>query len=95
MLVQTKRGIIHEASIGYNKLSKKEKSRKLDSIVAVTGYNRGIVAVTGYNRDYASRLLSLQGKSVYVKDGSGRIYKLVADVRKTKKRPKGNMMQKY
>lgn len=85
MLVQTKRGIIHEASIGYNKLSKKEKSRKLDSIVAVTGYNRV----------YASRLLSLQGKSVYVKDGSGRIYKLVADVRKTKKRPKGNMMQKY
>ena len=76
--MQTKREIIHEASIGYNKLSKKEKGRKLDSIVAVTGYNR----------DYASRLLSLQGKSVYVKGGSGISYKLVADVRKTKKRPK-------
>ncbi len=79
MLVQTKRGIIHEASIGYNKLSKKEKSRKLDSIVAVTGYNRV----------YASRLLSLQGKSVYLRSSSGISYKLVVDPRKTKRGPRG------
>jgi len=33
-------------------------------------------------------LLSLQGKSIYLKSGSGRSYRLVADVRKAKKRPR-------
>jgi len=55
--MQTRKEIIWEASEGYNKLSKKERMVRLDSVVAVTGYNR----------DYASRLLSLQGKSVYLK----------------------------
>ncbi len=76
--MQARREIIWEAAEGYNKLSKKEKMVRLDSVVAVTGYNR----------DYASRLLSLQGKSIYLKSGSGRSYRLVADVRKVKKRPR-------
>ncbi len=77
--MQTRRGIIYEASKGYNKLSKKEKGRRLDSIVAITGYNR----------DYASRLLSSQGKSVYVKKEALEIsYRLVADVGEVKKRPR-------
>jgi len=54
--MQTRREIIHEASKGYNKLSKKEKGIKLD----------GVVAVTGYNRDYALRLLSLQDIFIHV-----------------------------
>ncbi len=77
--MQARREIIWQASGGYDKLSKKEKANRLTSVVAITGYNR----------DYASRLLSLQGKNVYVKGSSGRTYKLVADVRKTKKRPNG------
>lgn len=68
--MQTKREIIHEASKGYNKLSKKERSKRLDSVVTVTDYNR----------DYVSQLFSLQDKNVYVKGGSGRYYRLVADV---------------
>jgi hypothetical protein len=77
--MQARREIIWKESKGYNKLSKKEKMTRLDSIVAVTGYNR----------DYASRLLSIQDKSTYVKDGSsGRSYRLVADARKAKKRPR-------
>lgn len=55
--MQARKEIIYEASKGYDKLSKKGRSKRLDYLVAVTGYNR----------DYASRLLSLQGKSVYVK----------------------------
>ncbi|HHV41437.1 MAG TPA: hypothetical protein GXX72_01115 [Clostridiaceae bacterium] len=77
--MQTKREIIYEASKGYNKLSKKEKGRKPDNIVAGDGYNR----------DYASRLLSQHDKYTYVKDASGRPCKLVADVRKKKKRSMG------
>jgi len=77
--MQARREIIWKESKGYNKLSKKEKMTRLDSVVAVTGYNR----------DYASRLLSIQDKITYVKDGSsGRFYRLVADARKAKKRPR-------
>lgn len=76
--MQTRREIIWKESKGYNKLSKKEKTARLDSVVAVTGYNR----------DYASRLLSIQDKSTYLKSGSGRSYRLIADARKAKKRPR-------
>ena len=76
--MQTRREIVWKESKGYNKLSKKEKMARLDSVVAVTGYNR----------DYASRLLSIQDKSTYVKSGSGRPYRLIADARKAKKRPR-------
>lgn len=58
--MQARREIIWKEIKGYNKLSKKEKMTRLDLIVAVIGYNR----------DYASRLLSIQDKSTYVKDGS-------------------------
>jgi hypothetical protein len=76
--MQTRREIICEANKGCNKLSKKEKGMKLNSIVAVTGYSR----------DYASRLLSLLGKRVYVKDGSVRPCKLVANMRKKRSKMK-------
>ena len=74
-LLQTRREIVYEASKGYKKLSKKEKTERLDNLIAITGYNR----------DYASRLLSQSGRCVYVKDVSGRSYRLVGDVRKKKK----------
>ena len=45
-----------------------------------------MVAITGYNRDYASRLLSQSGRCIYVKDISGRSYRLIGDARKKKKR---------
>gem|GEM_PF-4164221 len=38
--MQARREIIWKASEGYNKLSKKERMVRLDSVVAVTGYNR-------------------------------------------------------
>ncbi|MDI3499920.1 MAG: hypothetical protein PWP50_964, partial [Synergistaceae bacterium] len=38
--MQARREIIWKESKGYNKLSKKEKMARLDSVVAVTGYNR-------------------------------------------------------
>ena len=72
--MKARREIVYEASKGYKKLSKKEKTEKLDNLVAITGYNR----------DYASRLLSQSGRCVYVKDVSGRSYRLVGDVRKRK-----------
>ena len=75
-LLQTRREIVYEASKGYKKLSKKEKTERLDNLIAITGYNR----------DYASRLLSQSGRCVYVKDVSGRSYRLVGDARKKKKR---------
>jgi hypothetical protein len=77
--MQARREIIWKESKGYNKLSKKEKMARLDSVVAVTGYNR----------DLFLRLLSIQDKSTYAKSGSsGRSYRLVADARKAKKRPR-------
>ncbi|HOQ51472.1 MAG TPA: hypothetical protein PK233_06525, partial [Candidatus Atribacteria bacterium] len=75
-LLQARREIIYEASKGYKKLSKKEKTERLDNLVAITGYNR----------DYASRSLSQHDRCVYVKDVSGRSYRLVGDVRKKGKR---------
>ncbi len=74
--MQTRREIVYEASKGYKKLSKKEKTERLDNLIVITGYNR----------DYASRLLSQHGRWVYVKDVSGRSYRLVGDARKKKKR---------
>lgn len=73
--MQARREIIYEASKGYKKLSKKEKTERLDNLIAITGYNR----------DYASRLLSQSGRCVYVKDISGKSYRLIGDVRKKKK----------
>jgi len=74
--MKTRREIVYEASKGYKKLSKKEKTERLDNLVAITGYNR----------DHASRLLSQHDRCVYVKDVSGRSYRLVGDVRKKEKR---------
>ncbi len=74
--MKTRREIVYEASKGYKKLSKKEKTERLDNLVAITGYNR----------DYASRLLSQHDRCVYVKDISGKSYRLVGDVRKKEKR---------
>jgi len=51
-LLKTRREIVYEASKGYKKLSKKEKTERLDNLVAITGYNR----------DYASQLLSQSGR---------------------------------
>ena len=73
--MQARREIIYEASKGYKKLSKKEKTERLDNLIAITGYNR----------DYASRLLSQSGRCVYVKDISGKSYRLIGDARKKKK----------
>ena len=56
-LLKTRREIVYEASKGYKKLSKKEKTERLDNLIAITGYNR----------DYASRLLSQHGRCVYMK----------------------------
>ncbi len=53
--MKTRREIVYEASKGYKKLSKKEKTERLDNLVAITGYNR----------DYASRLLSQHDRCVY------------------------------
>jgi len=75
-LLKTRREIVYEASKGYKKLSKKEKTERLDNLIAITGYNR----------DYASRLLSQSGRCVYVKDISGKSYRLIGDARKKKKR---------
>ncbi|MDI3542541.1 MAG: hypothetical protein PWP57_144 [Candidatus Atribacteria bacterium] len=74
--MQARREIVYETSKGYKKLSKKEKAERLDNLVAITGYNR----------DYASRLLSQSGRCIYVKDVSGRSYRLIGDARKNKKR---------
>jgi len=74
--MKTRREIVYEASKGYKKLSKKEKTERLDNLIAITGYNR----------DYASRLLSQSGRCVYVKDISGKSYRLIGDARKKKKR---------
>ena len=38
--MKTRREIVYEASKGYKKLSKKEKTERLDNLVAITGYNR-------------------------------------------------------
>ena len=73
--MKTRREIVYEASKGYKKLSKKEKTERLDNLIAITGYNR----------DYASRLLSQSGRCVYVKDISGKSYRLIGDARKKKK----------
>jgi len=51
-LLKTRREIVYETSKGYKKLSKKEKTERLDNLVAITGYNR----------DYASQLLSQSGR---------------------------------
>lgn len=72
--MKTRKEIVYEVSKGYEKLSKKEKAERLDNLVAITGYNR----------DYASQLLSQSGRCIYVKDVSGRSYRLVGDVRKKK-----------
>ncbi|MGB4691160.1 MAG: hypothetical protein WBH59_02310 [Atribacterales bacterium] len=50
--MKTRREIVYETSKGYKKLSKKEKTERLDNLVAITGYNR----------DYASQLLSQSGR---------------------------------
>ena len=42
-LLKTRREIIYEASKGYKKLSKKEKTERLDNLVAITGYNRDYI----------------------------------------------------
>ncbi len=41
--MQARREIIYEASKGYKKLSKKEKTERLDNLVAITGYNRDYI----------------------------------------------------
>ena len=39
--MKTRREIVYEASKGYKKLSKKEKTERLDNLVAITGsYNQ-------------------------------------------------------
>jgi len=72
----TRREIVYQASKGYDKLSKKKKTERLNNLITITGYNR----------NYASRLLSQSGRCVYVKDISGRSYRLIGDVRKKKER---------
>jgi len=42
-LLKTRREIVYEASKGYKKLSKKEKTERLDNLVAITGYNRDYI----------------------------------------------------
>ena len=41
--MKTRREIVYEASKGYKKLSKKEKTERLDNLVAITGYNRDYI----------------------------------------------------
>ena len=77
--MQARREIIWEESKGYNKLYKKEK---MDEARLCSSRYR-------LQSDLFLRLLSIQDKSTYVKDGSsGRSYRLVADARKAKKRPR-------
>ena len=51
--------------------SKKEKSRILD----------GLVGVTGYNRDYATHLLALCNKKTIIRGVDGKQYRIVAEPR--------------
>ena len=46
-LLKTRREIVYEASKGYKKLSKKEKTERLDNLIAITGYNRDCIC--GYS----------------------------------------------
>ncbi len=46
-LLQTQREIVYEASKGYKKLSKKEKTERLNNLIAITGYNRDCIC--GYS----------------------------------------------
>ena len=45
--VQAQREIIYETSKGYKKLSKKEKTERLDNLIAITEYNRDYIC--GYS----------------------------------------------
>ena len=45
--MQARREIVYEASKGYKKLSRKEKTERLDNLVAITGYNRDYIC--GYS----------------------------------------------
>lgn len=46
-LLKTRREIVYEASKGYKKLSKKEKTERLDNLIAITEYNRDYIC--GYS----------------------------------------------
>jgi len=41
--MQARREIIYEASKGYKKLSKKEKTERLDNLIAIAEYNRDYI----------------------------------------------------
>jgi len=51
--MKTRREIVYEASKGYKKLSKKEKTERLDNLVAITGYNRD------YSCDYSPSMIGV------------------------------------
>ena len=51
--MQARREIVYEASKGYKKLSKKEKTERLDNLVAITGYNRDYIC------DYSPNLVDV------------------------------------
>ena len=46
-LLKTRKEIVYEASKRYKKLSKKEKTGRLDNLIAITGYNRDYIC--GYS----------------------------------------------
>jgi len=51
--MQARREIVYEASKGYKKLSRKEKTERLDNLVAITGYNRDYIC------DYSPNLVDV------------------------------------
>ncbi len=51
--MQARREIVYEASKGYKKLSNKEKTERLDNLVAITGYNRDYIC------DYSPNLVDV------------------------------------
>ena len=76
----SRREVIVKSADEYRKVSKKEKGQILDRITEITGYNR----------DYASHLLTLFGKRIYLESKRGARFILEADRRGHKVRRKRN-----
>lgn len=74
----SRREVIVKSADKYRKASKKDKGQILDRITEITGYNR----------DYASHLLTLFGKRLYMESKRGTRFILEADRKDSKVRRK-------
>ena len=81
--MDSRREVIIKAASEYRRSPKKDKSRVLDTITDVAGYNR----------DYASHLLSLFEKRVYLEGRNGVRYILEPD--RSNKQIKRNRERRY